>query len=62
MSPVLRIIISEVGLSAVIAAASVNGLPKLSDPAAAVNYPLAVIVFLACSFAFTGYELLTRQT
>jgi len=62
MTALQRIIVSEIGLSAVIAAASVIGLPKLSDPAAPVNYPLAVIVFLACSFAFVGYELLARRS
>lgn len=62
MTSVTRTIISEVGVSAAIAAASVIVLPKLSDPAAPINYPLAVIVFLACSFAFAGYELLTRRT
>ncbi|GAA3068781.1 hypothetical protein GCM10010520_15520 [Rhizobium viscosum] len=62
MTAFQRIIISEIGLSAVIAAAAVIGLPKLSDPAAPVNYPLAVIVFLACSAAFVGYELFARRS
>lgn len=62
MTPVVRTIIGEVGLSAVIAAVAVIGLPKLSDPTAPANYPLAVVVFLACSLAFASYELFARRT
>ena len=62
MTPLLRTIIGEIGLSAVIAAASVIGLPKLVDPAAAANYPLAIAIFVLCSLSFAGYEFFTRQT
>lgn len=61
MTSITRTIISEIGVSAVIAAGSVVVLPKLSDPSAPVNYPLAVSVFLACSLAFAGYEFLSRR-
>lgn len=62
MTPIVRTIIGEVGLSAIIAGVAVIGLPKLSDPAAPANYPLAAIVFILCSLAFAGYELFARRT
>jgi hypothetical protein len=61
MTSFTRTIISEIGVSAVIAAGSAVVLPKLADPTAPINYTTAFGVFLACSLAFAGYEFLTRR-
>ncbi|MDK4734361.1 hypothetical protein [Rhizobium sp. CNPSo 3490] len=56
-----RLIVQEVVLSAILAAGSVIGLPKLANPNASADYPLAAVVFLAMSAALVTYELLTRK-
>jgi hypothetical protein len=40
----------------------VIGIPKLTDPNAAANYPLAIGVFLMMSAAFVAYELITGKS
>lgn len=61
MSPVIRMIAQETALSALISAVAVIGLPKFFDPAAPVNYPLALGVFVLMSLAFAAYELFVRR-
>ncbi|MFS2154463.1 hypothetical protein [Rhizobium sp. Rhizsp42] len=61
MSPVIRMIARETALSALISAVAVIGVPKLFNPAAPVNYPLAIGVFALMSLAFAAYELLVRR-
>lgn len=61
MTDLSKLIVQEVALSAVLAGGTVIGIPKLTDPNAAANYPLAIGVFLAMSAAFVAYELLTRR-
>ncbi|MBY4611641.1 hypothetical protein K6M90_28885 [Rhizobium sp. 9T] len=56
-----KLIVQEVALSAVLAAGTVIGIPKLTDPNAAANYPLAIGVFLMMSAAFVAYELITGK-
>jgi hypothetical protein len=57
-----KLIIQEVALSAVLAAGAVIGIPKLTDPNTAANYPLAIAVFLTMSAAFVAYELITGKS
>ncbi|AHG48452.1 hypothetical protein RLEG12_05895 (plasmid) [Rhizobium leguminosarum bv. trifolii CB782] len=61
MTRFAKLIIQEVALSAVLAVGTVIGIPKLADPNAIANYPLAIVVFLAMSLALVAYELLTRK-
>lgn len=61
MSPVIRMIAQETALSALISAVAVIGLPKFFDPAAPVNYPLALGVFVLMSLTFAAYELFVRR-
>ncbi|MDC9836458.1 hypothetical protein [Rhizobium binxianense] len=61
MTSFSKLIVREVALSAVLAAGTVIGIPKLVDPNTSANYPLALVVFLAMSVVFAAYELLTRK-
>ncbi|MBY3367125.1 hypothetical protein [Rhizobium laguerreae] len=62
MTALSKLIMQEVALSAVLAAGAVIGIPKLTDPNAAANYPLAMGVFLAMAATFVAYELFVTKS